>query len=290
LERISATDLILNDDGSIYHLNLLPEDISDTIILVGDPDRVPRVSCFFDHIELKKGKREFITHTGSIGSKRISVISTGIGTDNIDIVLNELDALVNIDFNRRLFHPKLRSIDIIRIGTSGAVQSNILIDSLLISSGAFGLDALMHFYEHQLSDNDEQLLQEFYEVITAHFDLKPYYAPAGKKLLKQLGNIAPHGITLTAPGFYSPQGRQVRAKSSTPNLLSILSSFKGSDGLSITNMEMETAGIYGLAACLGHQALSFNVILANRLTNKFSKDPLNVMDHFIALILNTISK
>ncbi len=290
MERISSTDLILNDDGSIYHLNLLPEDISDTIILVGDPDRVPRVSRFFDPIELKKGKREFITHTGSIDSKRISVISTGIGTDNIDIVLNELDALVNIDLNTRLLHPQLRSIDIIRIGTSGAVQPDIPIDSLLISSGAFGLDALMHFYEYQLSDHDEQLLQAFHEAITAHFDLKPYYAPAGEKLLKQFGNIASRGITLTAPGFYSPQGRQVRAKSSTPNLLSILSSFKGSDGSQITNLEMETAGIYGLAACLGHQALSFNVILANRSTNQFSNDPLNIMDHFIELILNTIGK
>jgi len=289
VERISETDLILNSDGSIYHLNLLPEDISDTIILVGDPDRVPRVSSFFDHIELKKGKREFITHTGWIGNKRLTVISTGIGTDNIDIVLNELDALVNIDLSTRLFHPQFRSIDIIRIGTSGALQADIPIDSLLVSSGAFGLDSLMHFYEHQLNNNDEQLLKEFHEVITSHFNLKPYYAPAGKKLLDLLGNIAPHGITLTAPGFYSPQGRQVRATSSTPNLLSRLSSFKSSNGSQITNLEMETAGIYGLAACLGHQALSCNVILANRSTNKFSNDPLTTMDNFIALILDTIS-
>ena len=290
MEKISETDLILNDDGSIYHLNLLPEDISNTIILVGDPDRVPRVSRFFDHIELKKGKREFITHTGYMGNKRLTVISTGIGTDNIDIVLNELDALVNIDFNTRLIHPQLRSIDIIRIGTSGALQPDIPIDSLLISSGAFGLDALMHFYEHQLSDNDRQLLQEFREAIATRFDLKSYYAPAGEKLLQQFESIASQGITLTAPGFYSPQGRQVRAKSTTPNLLSTLSSFKSSNGSQITNLEMETAGIYGLAACLGHQALSCNVILANRSTNQFSKDPLTVMDNFIALILNTIGK
>ncbi|MBB6126023.1 nucleoside phosphorylase [Mucilaginibacter lappiensis] len=291
MERISETDLILNDDGSIYHLNLLPEDISDTIILVGDPDRVPKVSRFFNTIELKKGKREFITHTGYISSKRLTVISTGIGTDNIDIVLNELDALVNIDFITRSIHPQLRSIDIIRIGTSGAVQPDIPIDSLLISSGAFGFDVLMHFYEHQLNEKDGQLLQEFHKHTThSHLNLKPYYAPAGEKLLKQLGNIAPHGITLTAPGFYSPQGRQVRAKSPAPNLLSILSSFKSTKGVSITNLEMETAGIYGLAACLGHQALSFNVILANRSTNQFSNAPLTVMDNFIELILNTISK
>ncbi len=290
MERISETDLILNEDGSIYHLNLLPEDISDTIILVGDQDRVPRVSRFFDQIELKKGKREFITHTGSIGSKRLSVISTGIGTDNIDIVLNELDALVNIDLNTRIIHPQLRSLNIIRIGTSGALQPNIPIDSLLISSGAFGLDALMHFYEHELSDSDEKLLKEFQEAFISRFDLKSYYASAGKKLLKQFEHIASDGITLTAPGFYSPQGRLVRAKSSTPNLLSMLSSFKSSSGSLITNLEMETAGIYGLAACLGHQALSFNVILANRSTNEFSNDPLNVMDHFIELILKAIVK
>jgi uridine phosphorylase len=290
LERISETDLILNNDDSIYHLNLRPEDISDTIILVGDPDRVPMVSRFFDRIELKKGKREFITHTGDINNKRLTVISTGIGTDNIDIVLNELDALVNIDFTTRMPHSKLRSIDIMRIGTSGALQPETPINSLLISSGAFGLDALMHFYKHQLSDSDHQLLQEFQAYISADFDLEPYFAPAGKKLLEKFGHMAPQGITLTAPGFYSPQGRQVRAITSTPNLLSRLLSFKSYSGSQITNLEMETAGIYGLASCLGHQALSFNVILANRSTNQFSNDPMTVMLGFIESILNTISK
>jgi uridine phosphorylase len=248
------------------------------------------VSRFFDRIELKKGKREFITHTGDIGNKRLTVISTGIGTDNIDIVLNELDALVNIDFTTRMPYSKLRSIDIMRIGTSGALQPETPINSLLISSGAFGLDALMHFYKYQLSDSDHQLLQEFQTYISPDFNLEPYFAPAGKKLLEKFGHMAPQGITLTAPGFYSPQGRQVRAISSTPNLLSRLSSFKSYSGSQITNLEMETAGIYGLAACLGHQALSFNVILANRSTNQFSNDPMTVMDGFIESILNTISQ
>ncbi|MDN5289469.1 MAG: phosphorylase [Mucilaginibacter sp.] len=288
MEKISETDLILNEDGSIYHLNLHPEDISDLVILVGDPDRVALVSKYFDHIEVKKGKREFITHTGLIGNKRLTVISTGIGTDNIDIVLNELDALVNIDFNTRLPHSNLRSLDIIRIGTSGALQSDIPVDSLLISSAAFGLDALMHYYKYELNQSDKQLLQEFHSALPANYKLNPYLALASNKLLEQLGHMASLGLTLTAPGFYSPQGRQIRAKSTIPDLLSLISSFQYS-GLKITNLEMETAGIYGLSACLGHHALSFNVILANRATDKFSKKPAAVMDSFIQSILSALT-
>ncbi|MDN3548164.1 nucleoside phosphorylase [Mucilaginibacter aquaedulcis] len=285
MERISETDLILNNDGSIYHLNLLPEDISDTIILVGDPDRVPQVSKFFDRIEIKKGKREFITHTGYIENKRLTVISTGIGTDNIDIVLNELDALVNIDLETRLPQPKLRSIDIIRIGTSGALQPEIPIDSLLISSAAFGLDALMHYYKHSNSDNEHKLLEEFCSIIPTDYQIKPYLATASTKLLDRFDGMTNSGLTLTAPGFYSPQGRQVRAVSNTPDLLSVFMKFKSSQEKVLTNLEMETAGIYGLASVLGHHALSFNVILANRSTNKFSTNPSVVMDHFIKAIL-----
>jgi uridine phosphorylase len=288
LEKISETDLILNEDGSIYHLNLYPEDISDLVILVGDPDRVALVSKYFDHIEIKKGKREFITHTGRIGNKRLTVISTGIGTDNIDIVLNELDALINIDLNTRLPHSNLRSLDIIRIGTSGALQPEIPIDSLLISSAAFGLDALMHYYKYELNQTDEQLLQEFRSAMPAKYKLNPYLASASSKLIEQFGHMAPLGLTLTAPGFYSPQGRQVRAISTMPNLLSIVSSFQHSE-IKITNLEMETAGIYGLSSCLGHHALSFNVILANRATNKFSKKPVAVMDGFIQSILSALT-
>ena len=289
MEKFSETDLILNEDGSVYHLNLLPNDISDLVILVGDPDRVARVSKFFDVIEIKKGKREFITHTGRIGNQRITVISTGIGTDNIDIVLNELDALVNIDLDTRLPYPNFRSIDIIRIGTSGALQSDIPIDSLLISSAAFGLDTLMHFYEQTLTSAERELLQQFCSIIPDGYRLNPYLASAGNKLLRQFGDMAPQGLTITAPGFYSPQGRQVRAKSSTPQLLSIISDFKSPSGR-ITNLEMETAGIYGLASALGHNALSFNVILANRSTNKFSKNPGTVMDGCIQSILIKITE
>ncbi|MEN0054504.1 MAG: nucleoside phosphorylase [Mucilaginibacter sp.] len=285
MERISETDLILNEDGSVYHLNLLPEDVSDLVVLVGDPDRVGRVSQFFDRIELKKGKREFITHTGHIGDRRLTVISTGIGTDNIDIVLNELDALININLSTRLPHPNPRNIDIIRIGTSGALQPEIPVDSLLISSAALGLDALMHYYKRTVSDNDDKLLKEFCSAIPTQYQTKPYLATASEKLLAKFRYMALSGITLTAPGFYSPQGRQVRGLSTIPDLLNLLIAFKSSDGKVLTNVEMETAGIYGLASVLGHNALSFNIILANRSTNKFSTNPVAIMDHFIEAIL-----
>lgn len=288
MERISETDLILNEDGSLYHLNLLPEDVSDLVILVGDPDRVSKVSRFFDRIEIKKGKREFITHTGYIGNKRLSVISTGIGTDNIDIVLNELDALVNINLQTRCPLSNIRSIDIIRIGTSGALQPEIPVDSLLISSAAFGLDTLMHFYKYSNTNDESKLLQEFCSIMPVDHQIKPYLASASPLLMNKFGYMAAPGLTLTAPGFYSPQGRQVRAKSTMPNLLSAFTSFKSTDGKVLSNLEMETAGIYGLSSVLGHNALSFNIILANRYTNKFSTKPTAVMDHFIQSILAAI--
>lgn len=287
MERISETDLIINADGSIYHLNLLPGDVADTVITVGDPDRVGEVSRFFDTIELKKGKREFITHTGTLGGKRITVLSTGIGTDNIDIVFNELDALVNIDFDTRLVNPQLRSLNIIRIGTSGAVQADIAVDSLLVSKAVFGLDALMHYYRQDMDEAGSVLLTAFKAALPAGYGLNPYFAPAGQNVLKALANDLQKGITITAPGFYAPQGRQVRAKSLTPDLMAAIQTFTH-DGQRITNLEMETAGIYGLANSLGHQAISFNVILANRVTNVFSRQPAQIMEHYIKQILERI--
>jgi uridine phosphorylase len=287
MQRISETDLILNADGSVYHLNLLPGDIADTVITVGDPDRVGEVSKHFDTIEFKKGKREFITHTGNLGGKRLTVLSTGIGTDNIDIVFNELDALVNIDFETRLVNSQLKSLDIIRIGTSGAVQADIPVDELLVSSAAFGLDALMHYYLQDLSAAEQQLLDAFKAALPADYGLKPYFASAGASLLKSLASDLPQGITITAPGFYAPQGRQVRAQSLTPKLMDTIQQFND-NGRRITNLEMETAGIYGLAGSLGHKSISFNVILANRANHVFSVDPGGVMDKFIGQILDRI--
>ncbi|RZA04135.1 MAG: phosphorylase [Sphingobacteriaceae bacterium] len=287
MKPISETDLILNADGSAYHLNLLPGDVADTVITVGDQDRVGEITQYFDHIELKKGKREFITHTGTIGNKRITVISTGIGTDNIDIVFNELDALVNIDFKTRIPHSSLHSLNIIRIGTSGAVQADIPVDSLLVSAAAFGLDALMHYYKQNLSSQEKDLLNDFISALPVDYNLSPYIASADLTLLNTLGDGLSQGITITAPGFYAPQGRQVRAQNIMPDLMNIIQNFR-SNGNRITNLEMETAGIYGLAASLGHKALSCNVILANRVTNNFSKQPAKIMDHYIKQLLEKI--
>ena len=287
MNQISNTDLILNQDGSIYHLNLLPEDIADTVLTVGDPDRVSEISRYFDRIELKKGKREFITHTGYLGSKRLTVLSTGIGTDNMDIVLNELDALVNIDFKTRMLNNKLKSLDIIRIGTSGAIQEDIPIDSILISEYGLGLDSLMHYYVHELS-GDERLLQN---TVSAHFHslkgISPYISSADQGLLKTIGKDFLRGITLTAPGFYSPQGREVRAKASFNGLLEQFRSFSY-EGQRITNLEMETAGIYALSKALGHKALSINVILANRVNFEFSSNPAKIIDGAIQMVLSRL--
>lgn len=287
MKYISETDLILNTDGSVYHLNLLPNEVADTVITVGDQDRVAEISKHFDRVELQKGKREFITHTGYIGKKRITVISTGIGTDNVDIVLNELDALVNINFETRVVNKDLRSLDIIRIGTSGAVQADVAIDSLLVSSAAFGLDPLMHYYEHSLTAYEIDLLKAFKHSLPAQYQLHPYITSASTILLNSLAKDIQQGITVTAPGFYTPQGRQVRAKSSTPQLLHVIQNF-GVHNQRITNLEMETAGIYGLANNLGHRAISFNVILANRISHQFSKQPQKVMETCIENILERI--
>jgi uridine phosphorylase len=288
LKKIDETDLILNKDGSVYHINLLPGDVADTVITVGDPDRVAQVSKYFDRIEIKKGKRGYITHTGYIGKKRLTVISTGIGTGNIDIVLNELDALVNIDFKTMLPKPKHSHLNIIRIGTSGAIQPDVPIDSLLISSAAFGLDSIMNYYEQSLTGDEQRFLLQFASVFTAEQKINPYLAIADKELLEACAGNIRSGITITAPGFYAPQGRTLRVKQKLPGLMASIRNFNAS-GKKITNLEMETAGIYGLATCLGHKAISFNVILANRATNSFSKKPLKIMDSFIQVVLDIIS-
>ncbi len=282
---ISETDLILNADGSTYHLNLLPGDIAEMVILVGDQDRVVQISKHFDSIELRKGKREFITNTGWLGNKRLTVVSTGIGTDNIDIVLNELDALVNINFATREMNPNLRVLNLLRIGTSGAVQAHISVDSLLVSDYAFGMDALMHYYKHTPGAAGQKLLEAFADIVPAY---KPYVTAADGLLLEQLAGGLPKGITVTAPGFYAPQGRTLRAEPNTPQFLDVLKDFDHY-GKKITNIEMETAGIYGLAPLLGHRAISFNIILANRATNTFSKQPLLTMEKYIGEFLSRIA-
>ena len=284
MNKISEADLILNPDGSIYHLNLLPEDISENIITVGDPDRVEEVSKHFDEIELKKGKREFISHTGRLGKNRITVISTGIGTDNIDIVLNELDALANINFKTRLVNEELKSLNIIRIGTSGSIRDDIPVGSILASTHGLGLDALMDYYEPNNAIEDVYLQQK----ITKHLgetNLKPYLTAGSKTLLNQFGHDLLQGITVTAPGFYAPQGRKVRANLRIDGLIDKLSSFEHQNQ-KLTNLEMETAGIYALANVFGHQALSINAILAQRKKLEFAKNPQEIIEKMILLILD----
>lgn len=288
MKPIAESELILNKDGSVYHLHLLPDDLADTVITVGDPDRVARVSRYFDMIELKKSKREFVTHTGTINGKRITVMSSGISTDNIDIVLNELDALVNIDLKTRLPKTQLKKLNIIRIGTSGAIQADIPIDSLLVSKAAFGLDTLMHYYKRNINKPEQQLLDTLNQALPKDGGFVPYIASADTGLLAELGHDILQGITFTAPGFYAPQGREVRAHSAHPEFMNALQQFK-LNGQRITNLEMETAGIYGLSAVLGHRAISFNVILANRSTQTFSKQPEKIVDNYIRQLLNIIA-
>ncbi|QNK64297.1 nucleoside phosphorylase [Pedobacter sp. PAMC26386] len=288
MQKLAESDLVINPDGSIYHLNLLPEDVAGTVITVGDPDRISEITKHFDRIELKKGKREFLTHTGYIGTKRITVISTGIGTDNIDIVFNELDALVNVDFKTREIKEKLTSLDIIRVGTSGAVQADLPMGTILASTFGLGLDALMHYYVHEIPEEEKGL----FDHVKMHFKdlhaVNPYLTSADPVLLNTIGKGMEHGITVTAPGFYAPQGRQVRAENAVPNFIQKLSTFSY-ENYRITNLEMETAGIYALAKVLGHKALSVNAILASRVNYQFSKDPNAVVDKAIKLVLERIT-
>ncbi len=286
---LGDSELILNPDGSIYHLNLLPEDVAPTIITVGDPERVSAVTKYFDSIELKKGKREFLTHTGYYRKKRISVVSTGIGTDNVDIVLNELDALFNIDFAERKEKKQKTRLDFIRIGTSGALQPDIAIDSFLLSKTAIGLEGLLHFYdsEHVRNKGFERALNKFLgwdkENIVA------YAIDSDEDLSAKLtSNRIRFGITVTNSGFYGPQGRNLRLRPKIEDFNTKLFSFSY-DNQKITNLEMETAGIYGLAKLLGHRAVSLNAILANRTTGKFSKIADETINNLIEYTLEKLT-
>ena len=287
MSLISESDLIINPDGSIYHLNLLPEDLADLVITVGDPERVSEVSRYFDSIELRKGKREFITHTGYIGKKRLSVVSTGIGTDNIDIVFNELDALKNIDFQTRQVKAELTSLDLIRIGTSGAIQEDLPIGTILASSHGLGLDTLMNFYSDVPDADTAELLTDIRKHLNGFDTVQPYLTPANASLMQKISSDLVQGITVTAPGFYAPQGRQVRAAAKFPDLIAQLGSFR-KDNFRITNLEMETAGIYALARTLGHRALSINAILASRVKLAFSENPQVIVDRAIQHVLERI--
>lgn len=287
---IKDSELILNPDGSIYHLNLRPEHVANTIITVGDPDRVDSVTKHFDNIEFKTQKREFHTQTGTYNNTRITVISTGIGTDNIDIVFNELDALVNIDFKTREIKKELTSLNIVRIGTSGSIQKEIPLDAVLISEYAAGFDSLLHFY-----DSKHVQFPEISDALIKHtnwFNLKsqPYVVKCNEDLYQKLSSKTTYkGFTATNVGFYGPQGRVLRLQIQDKDLNTKLATFNHNN-MPITNLEMETAGIYGIANLLGHKALSMNAIIANRATGAFSNNPKKTVDDLIIYTLNKLTE
>ncbi|WP_456062648.1 nucleoside phosphorylase [Capnocytophaga leadbetteri] len=288
---IKESELILNPDGSIYHINLRPEQVADTIILVGDPNRVPRVSAYFDTIEFKTQKREFCTHTGTYKGKRLTALSTGIGPDNIDIVINELDALFNIDLHTRKPKEQLTSLNIVRFGTSGSLQADIPVDSFVLSSHGLGMDNMLHAYKD--APNVREIAME--EAFMAHTQWntdkgRPYIVGCGETLKQRLlTDKVFEGITGTAPGFYGPQGRMLRLPVQDPTLNDKLHSFNYK-GYRMTNLEMETSAIYGLSKLLGHQAVSLNAIIANRAAGTFTKDTKKVVENLIVYGLEQLAK
>jgi uridine phosphorylase len=287
---IKASELILNPDGSVYHINLKPGQIANDIIFVGDQNRVEKITNYFDSIEFNSQKREFKTQTGTYKGKRISVMSTGIGPDNIDIVMNELDALVNVDLETRTVKEELTSLNIVRIGTSGSLQADIPCDSIVMSLFGLGLDNMLRSY---LIDEISETEMEEAFIKQTNWDMRkgrPYVIAGSKTLEQRLeSDKIFKGFTGTAGGFYGPQGRVVRLGIQDPELNSKMDSFNF-NGTRMTNLEMETGAIYGLGKLLGHNCLSLNAIIANRATGTFSEDPYKAVDELIEYTLNKLAE
>lgn len=285
MQYIPESELILNPDGSVYHLNLRPEQVAPIVIVVGDPGRVAKISQYFDSIEYQVSKREFVTHTGRVGSTRLSVISSGIGPDNVDILLNELDALFNVDLLERKEKQNKTQLNIIRVGTSGSLQADIPVDSLLVSETAIGLDNLHHFYRIPQDEISHRITQE----LSFRLDLatKPYLTIGSRRLLEQFAYDMYLGNTLTAPGFYAPQGRAIRLKPVINKFTERVQQF-AFNNFRLTNMEMETSTYYGLCKLLGHEMISLNAILANRPRGTFSQNPAQVVDKLIRTVLERL--
>ena len=291
MKHFPPSELIINGDGSIFHLHLKPEQLADNIILVGDPGRVALVASFFDSQEFSVSSREFNTITGTYKGKRISVISTGIGTDNIDIVVNELDALANIDLETRTEKPEFRQLTMVRIGTSGGMQPDIPLGSFLISEKSIGFDGMINFYEGRDAVSD----LEFEAAMVQHLDWNkqlaaPYVVDNDPELIERIGkDDMIRGVTISANGFYGPQGRVLRLNIQDEELNSKMDNFEFEENR-ITNLEMETGAIYGLGKLLGHECLSLNAIIANRASGTFSEDPYKAVDELIEYTLDKISK
>ncbi len=283
---ISATDLIINSDGTAYHLAIHPDQLCDRMILVGDPERVPMVSQYFDKITDKIHKREFVSHFGEINGKRIGVLSSGIGPDNVEIVMTELDALANINFQTREINQTKKSLQLIRIGTSGSIQTHVPVDSYVVSTAAVGIDNLGTFYHFEQLKNDFDAIE--IENFAQNFPSNtPYYVAKSSDLLlrhyKKLGFI--EGLTVSTPGFYAPQGREIRLSNLKKNYLDQIRNIQ-LENIKTTNLEMETASYYAFGKLMGHEMISFNAILANRITNEFSKDPEGQVRRLIETVLN----
>jgi uridine phosphorylase len=286
--ELAPSELVLNPDGSVYHLALRPEQLADTVLVVGDPGRVALISERFDSIEHRTQNREFIAHTGTLGGRRFTALATGIGTDNIDIVLNELDALVNIDLEQRSVRAAHRSLRIVRLGTCGALQPDIPVDSLVVSSHGLGLDNVLHYYAHEQDDAELRLLNAFLEHTEWPDNLPvPYVGSGDPQLVELMGQDHHVGITATAGGFYGPQGRQLRAVPSVPGLNDAFSAF-GHEGLRLLNYEMETSALYGLGGLLGHRTCTVCCVVANRMRREYSKDHHSAIGRMIDTVLERL--
>lgn len=284
MKSLSDSELILNQDGTIYHLCLRPGEVASTVFTVGDPQRVKEVSRYFDEIYLERGNREFIVHTGRIGKTDVSVLSTGMGTDNIDIVWNELDALFNVDFETRTVKDNFQAIKWVRLGTSGSIQPDIKVGSLVYSKRVIGLEGLMSFYQTKKSE-EESSWQEAFQSILPNNPVSMHFCDT--TLEKAVQKHFTPGNTATFGGFYAPQGRSIRAASKYPDIMDQIAALRVK-GEMITNMEMETAGIYGLAEVLGHQAISLNAIIANRATGEFSHDYRHIIESMITNAIDAL--
>ena len=290
MRQIPDSELILNADGSVYHLHLRPENIAGDIILVGDQDRVKEFSKHFDHVEFKTQNREFVTHTGTYKGKRITVLSTGIGTDNIDIVVNELDALVNIDLKTRTIKVQHTSLNFVRVGTSCALQADIPVDTPVAAQMCCGFDGLLNFYANRNKVSNLEAEKKFIDFVDWNPILaKPYFIYGSETLLNRVASDMRQGITISAPGFYGPQGRVLRLPIVDGKINDKLPDFEF-EKMKITNYEMECSAIYGLSALLGHQGLTICNIIANRQRKEYSHNYKNSMENLIKIILDRLAK
>ncbi len=282
LRPIADSELLINSDGSIYHLGLKPGEVADKVIAVGDPGRVERISSHFDRVDIKRAHREYVTHTGVFKGKALSVMSTGMGTDNVEIFLTELDALFNVNFKTRVPKEQPHRLEIVRVGTSGSMQEDLPMEGVLASEYAIGLDTLMSYYDFPQTQQELNFLRGL--MGSTGLGFVPYLTKASSLLMERIGKDFFSGITVTCPGFFAPQGRRVRLEPKLPELLDNLSSLTF-EGRRITNFEMETAGYYALCHLLGHEVLSLNLLIANRKLGLFSKNPDQAMDIMIRRVL-----